>query len=352
MSERYSPDLPSRIRSLDGLRAVAILLVVAGHAVGTTDVPAPLRPLVHAGNIGVRLFFVISGFLITALLLRELDARGAVSLKNFYIRRSLRILPAFVFYIAFVQTLATLHVVDSPWTDAKYAITFTLNYYDGRSWPLNHLWSLAVEEQFYLVWGVLFVALSPRSLRVVVLALAVVPLGIRSVYILAHPFAVTETALARHFECVCDALAAGALLAIYFNKLESSFLRAFAHSRWCLFVGSATTALAAATYLVRADLYYSVGQTVANLGLALVVWYSVASGKGGVLRVLNWKPVVFLGVLSYSLYLWQELFLDPFVSSWYTTAPWSLVLAFIAALLSYELIERPFLKARRFFPAA
>jgi peptidoglycan/LPS O-acetylase OafA/YrhL len=311
-----------------------------------------MRPLVHAGNIGVRLFFVISGFLITALLLREFDAHGAVSLKNFYIRRSLRILPAFVFYIVVIQILATLHVIDSPWVDAKYALTFTLNYHDSRSWPLNHLWSLSVEEQFYLIWGILFVTLSPRSMRVVVLALAIIPLGIRSFYVLAHPVWVTETALARHFECVCDALAAGALLAIYFNRLEASPLASFARSGWLLGMGTALTALAASSYLANADAYYSVGQTVANAGLAMVVWYSVAGNGGYVTRLLNWRPLVFLGLLSYSLYLWQELFLNPFVRSWYTTLPWSIVFAFIAALASYRLVELPFLRARRFFPAA
>jgi peptidoglycan/LPS O-acetylase OafA/YrhL len=117
-------------------------------------------------------------------------------------------------------------------------------------------------------------------------------------------------------------------------------------------VGTTLTALAASTYLVNADAYYSVGQTVANVGLAMVVWYGVAGNRGSITRLLNWGPLVFLGLLSYSLYLWQELFLNPFVRSWYTTLPWSLVFAFVAALISYRLVERPFLRARRFFPAA
>ena len=100
------PDLPSRIPSLDGLRAVSIALVLLGHAGLAYDAPRLLQPLHHAGYLGVRFFFIISGFLITSLLLKEKYSTNRISLKYFYIRRSLRIFPASVFYLIVIGLLS------------------------------------------------------------------------------------------------------------------------------------------------------------------------------------------------------------------------------------------------------
>ena len=252
--QRFAPELPTKIPSLDGLRAAAIALVILGHGVGTWGAPKFLAPLTHAGNLGVRVFFVISGFLITTLLLRELDATHAVSLKNFYARRSLRILPAFLIYVAAIQTLLAFGVVDSPPGDTVRALTFTMNYRDDKSWPLNHLWSLSVEEQFYLLWGVLFVVTSQAHVRLAVILLSVLPLGVRSAYLFGLLASSNPVAPARQFECLVDALAMGALLSVFFNTLMSSRrVVAFARSPLSLALGIALTLSAIASYFSRSE---------------------------------------------------------------------------------------------------
>jgi len=345
-----APDLPPKIPSLDGLRAAAIGLVILGHAVDTWGAPILLAPLTHAGNLGVRVFFAISGFLITTLLLRELDARRAVSLKNFYARRSLRILPAFLVYVVAIHTLATLGLVDSPPGDTVRALTFTMDYRDDKSWHLNHLWSLSVEEQFYLLWGLLFVLTSQLRVRVAVIIFAIVPLGVRAAYLFGLIESSNPVAPARQFECLLDALAMGALLAVFFNTLMNSRRIAdFARSPCSLVLGAALLSAALASYFVDSKMYDSIGQTVANVGIILIVWNSVTLGRGWVRGILNWRPVAYVGVLSYSLYLWQQLFLDPNSRALYARFPLNIVLACCAALVSYYVIERPFLRARRFF---
>jgi len=347
---RCAPELPTKIPSLDGLRAVAIGLVILAHGAHTWGAPRFLAPLAHVGNLGVRIFFVISGFLITTLLLRELDAHHEVSLKNFYARRSLRILPAFFIYVAAIQMLSVFGMVDNPHGDTVRALTFTMDYRDDKSWPLNHLWSLSVEEQFYLLWGVLFLVASQPRVRLAVLVLAVVPLGVRSAYLFGLLTSKNAVAPARQFECLVDALAMGALLSVFFNTLMSTRrIAEFARSPLSLALGAALTLAAVASYLIDTRLYDSMGQTVANIGITLILWNCVTASGGWVRGSLNWRPIAYIGVLSYSLYLWQQLFLDPISRSFYARFPVNIAFAFCAAFVSYYAIERPFLHARRYF---
>ena len=144
--------LNKRIVSLDGLRAFSILLVCVGHIAGTVGAPDILLPFHNLGNFGVKIFFVISGFLITYLLLCEHEKTGHINLKQFYIRRTCRLFPAF--YV-FILCMALAHYIGwiELWPgDLIHAATYTMNYHHERSWWLNHAWSLAVEEQFYLLW--------------------------------------------------------------------------------------------------------------------------------------------------------------------------------------------------------
>src|ERR1700730_13855580 len=155
-SAPYSaPNLVGRIPSLDGLRAVSILLVLFGHASLSDGAPHALKPFNHAGNIGVRFFFVISGFLITTLLLKEKSQTGTISMKKFYQRRILRIFPAAYVFIAVMGLLASLGWIALRRGELFYAASFTMNYHDFHAVWLGQLWSLAVEEQFYLLWPAL-----------------------------------------------------------------------------------------------------------------------------------------------------------------------------------------------------
>src|SRR5690606_26172430 len=187
-SAPLAPDLPLQIPSLDGMRAVSIMLVLFAHAASTRGFPEffDREVFTSLGNVGVRFFFVISGFLITTLLLRDLDRHGHVRLPLFYQRRALRILPAALAYIglvwaAYMAGLVDLryqHLSDTHATSAVpgllHALSFTYNYKLDYNWYFNHLWSLSVEEQFYLLWPFTLAWLGlARGARVALAALLV-----------------------------------------------------------------------------------------------------------------------------------------------------------------------------------
>ncbi len=195
----------SRIPSLDGIRAISILMVLCGHLSGAGGM-VRLSTAEGYAEFGVRVFFIISGFLITSILLEEREDSGAINLKRFYIRRAYRIFPAaYVFMgVAFVLFRHQLHSLDM-WT----AATYTSNYH-YRPWVLAHLWSLAVEEQFYLLWPAVLACVFRHRTRVVVAVIAATP--ILNVTLFYSKLA--ENVVGFWFPTVADGLAMGCLLAI------------------------------------------------------------------------------------------------------------------------------------------
>jgi peptidoglycan/LPS O-acetylase OafA/YrhL len=164
-----------RLPSLDGLRAISIVIVVGAHAVGTFGAPGWLQPLAFFinGSLGVRIFFCISGFLITYLLLQERKHTGLIDLKAFYVRRALRILPAAYAFIAVLAILTAAGLLRLPACNFVTALTFTKNY--GCVVLADaHLWSLGVEEQFYLLWPFIVAPCSPMRTMAVATALCFV----------------------------------------------------------------------------------------------------------------------------------------------------------------------------------
>ncbi len=238
--------------------------------------------------------------------------------------------------------------------DVAHTATFTMNYHLDRSWYYNHIWSLSVEEQFYLLWPSLVLLLGARrSLAVAAAALILSP-ACRAWQIMdmlwRESYTVRDAgALARRFECIADALATGCLLAGLYNRLgRSPRYLAFLRSGWFVLVPILGIGGSVGMYLIHPLSYYLIGQTVTHLAIALCLdrYVRFPSGAGG--RALNWGPVAFVGVLSYSLYLWQQPFLNTFepADRAWTRFPANLALAVGAALLSYYLVERPFLRWR------
>jgi peptidoglycan/LPS O-acetylase OafA/YrhL len=327
---------------------MSIVAVLVGHIADTQGAPAALSMLGHSGYLGVRMFFVISGYLITSLLLREKAAEGAISLRDFYARRTIRIWPAFYTYVCAVILLTAFGFLQIQPHDVAYAATFTMNYHGDRSWALNHTWSLAVEEQFYLLWPLGLMALSRVAAgRVAVGVLILVPL-VRA--LMWYTFGASDTAMTREFQAVSDALAAGACLAIFSDRLRripgySEFVR----SPVSALIGVVMVGVSTYSFKISPGVFYVWMQSLANIGMILVLEYALARQGGVIFRFLNFRAVAYVGVISYSLYLWQELFLDPTSWSWYARFPQNLVLTFVASLLSYYLVEKPFLRLGRRF---
>jgi len=335
----YRPDI-------EGLRAVAVLPVLAFH-VGFTAVPG--------GFVGVDIFFVISGFLITQLLQRDIEA-GQFSLAGFYERRIRRIAPALVAML--LATFAIALYCDLPgeleslsksllaaaasvsniyfWTKSGYFDT------DSALNPLLHTWSLAVEEQFYILWP-LYLYLAQRYLEQrfipLTLAITLVSLALSAWGAFKHPAAAFYVPFMRLWELSAGGLIAlGAVPAVTSSRAREGL----AALGMALIVGS--------VFLIRSSMPFPGFLAVPPcLGAALVI----LAGRGGATltgKVLALRPIAFVGAISYSLYLWHwplTVFQkrDALLVSGLTSAQTKLVIvavSFIAAIASYRLIEQPF----------
>jgi len=328
-----------RIPSLDGLRAVSIALVVCGHLAGAG------LPLFfgRGANLGVTVFFVISGYLITGLLIVEHQRTGRISLRRFYARRTLRIFPAFYVFVAAVVVLKGLGFVTLAPGDLLAALTYSMNYHYQRAWALGHVWSLAVEEQFYLLWPAALALLGlSRGVKAALVVMAIGPIA-RTVFYAFVPE--TRVGLDQMFPTVADTLATGCLLALAQKRLSASA----AYRRFLLspsFVVVPVGLLTAVALSGHPRFDGLLGQSLRNIAIALILDRAVRFPGGALGAFLNAPPVAFVGTTSYSLYLWQQPFVNRHASLWMNHPPQSVILAFAAAFASYRLVERPVLAWR------
>ena len=340
-----------KIPSLDGLRAVSILLVVVSHVANGSDWPNnAFRTVLGNGGLGVNVFFVISGFLITTLLLREFSLTGGINLRQFYIRRAFRILPPYYVYLAAIAWLGAAGIFSLPPHALTRATFFLWDYWPAPdAWYLEHMWSLAVEEQFYLVWPLLLVwALHRKRPRLAVgIALAVILLSpiIRvGTYYLAPEF--LRTHLHFMFHTRADSLMVGALCALTQNSryFEQAY-QSVARYAWV----AALFALVGSPLLTRAyggAYVYLIGYTVEGASIALTMVWLIRNPESILGRILNSRAAVQIGVMSYSIYIWQTIFLYPGKLSFPGALPFSLLLIAICASFSYYMVERPSLHLR------
>ncbi|MCE9578982.1 MAG: acyltransferase [Deltaproteobacteria bacterium] len=330
-----------RIPSLDGLRAISIALVLVSHVSGTAGFPIAV---LKTGELGVRVFFVISGYLITTLLLAEDKRYGDVSLARFYLRRTFRIFPTYYAYLLLILGLSLGGVIALNDHDAVHAFTYTTNYHLDRSWWMGHTWSLAVEEQFYLLWPFLVVMLGPRRAIWGAAAFVVLSPAIRLADWYGLP-SLRELS-GESFWTVGDSIAIGCVLAGVRPKLEAS-------TRWHAIQQSPLFAIV--PVIVAVSFYIGIEkvlpslavlQSIEILGIAMCIDWSIRWHQGAVGKVLNWRPLVWVGTLSYSLYLWQQPFLNRHSTAWFSAFPVNLGLALAVALASFYLIEQPMLRVR------
>jgi peptidoglycan/LPS O-acetylase OafA/YrhL len=337
---------PNRIASLDGLRAISIGLVLVSHLIGTQYFFVPVRAgrFFELGELGVRVFFVISGFLITNLLLRELDTKGRIHLGKFYFRRTFRIFPPYYVFLAVLMLLEAVNWIALAPGDKLHTLTYTSNYHSDRSWYVGHTWSLSVEEQFYLLWPAALIALGKRrGLWASVSLIAICPLVRFAIW---NFYPAWQDGIGSRFETVADSIAVGCVLAATrgWLKQQPLYNRLLA-SRLFILVPVAVL-LANATH-DHPQVYFLIGYTVMNVGIALAIDWCVTYSEGRIGRVLNSRPLVFVGVMSYSIYLWQQLFLNRYSTSVLTKFPLNILLVGLFALASYYLIESPSLRLRQ-----
>lgn len=337
-----------RVPCLDGLRALSIMLVLVEHASPSAALPrwAAALDVGHIGYLGVSMFFGISGFLITLLLVRELDVTAAISLRAFFRRRAYRILPAYIAFLVAVFVLTRLHVFSLTATDWWGALTYTVNFTPRPAWEVGHLWSLSVEEQFYLAWPLIFVWLGQRRAgHGLLLYLAAAPVLRLALWAVSPPllYAVNGRTPLR-----LDAIAAGCLLALLATRPElPTFLR-YGRQHAVRTAAAASTLLIISLLLGRMSWTYGAVARyfVDAVALAGLIWATPNAGSRRLGRVLESAPLVFIGLLSYSVYLWQQLLLNPHQPHGLTWTASHFGLIVLVSLVSHFAVERPFIRIK------
>jgi peptidoglycan/LPS O-acetylase OafA/YrhL len=333
----------STLPSLDGLRAIAVFLVVFYHY-GIPGVN---------GGLGVLMFFVISGFLITWLLLKEEGRWGSISLKLFYLRRTLRIFPAFYFYwLLIVVGLGVILGKRIVWPQAVSSFVYVSNYYQALfgdpGTGLSHTWSLAVEEQFYLLWPLTFIALRDNTRRIKALAMMILFVWLYRM-ILVTVVHVNSGYIYEALDTRADHLLIGCLLAtlLYEGRAAKIWkaLTASTHLIWItlglLAVSSVAPSVLGVTYRNLVGFILDPLLTAALIVQAMTFYESTAAW-------MNSTVAGFLGRMSYSIYLYQQIAMHPVKNLLAAYPAWvqfaaAMVCLLTASMFSYYVVERPFL---------
>lgn len=340
------PDKFRQFPSLNGWRAVAILLVLANHARIINGCPAEIGRLsakVFGSVLGVRCFFTVSGLLITWLMLKEESEGGNLSLKRFYARRAARILPV---YLACLLVLAILHwtaFYPQPLHIWLQLLTFTRNFHQSAQpefLPSAHLWSLSVEEQFYLLWPIAFLLLCRRPrLRLALLGLVFfIAAGWNTVTLLGafnrHLYFLFQD----HSTFVqMDCVTLGCVAAILLKFRPEEVQRFFQKNSLGIFCASSA--------LIVIPEIVGTATTLQAVAFACLMLQSALFPHFPPFKILNHPWLVKVGILSYSMYIWQQLVFCfwPAPTLWFLAFPATLLVAW----LSYSLVEKPFFPLRQ-----
>jgi peptidoglycan/LPS O-acetylase OafA/YrhL len=355
-----------RIPTLNGFRALAILAVIFHHATIPLVGAHPLLRFTERGSMGVDVFFALSGFLICTLLIKEINKSGRIDLKGFYLRRLFRILPAYYAYLGFVFVLTCFGICRIQLAEWIACLTFTKNYLPSHfwAWQTGHFWSLSVEEHFYLIFPAMLALVGIPRMRRWLPAFLILAAAWRMLDYRLHLFdrLIAGVPFPFRSDMRLDGIAFGCLTALLVanprirgamqKRVSSVVIIAMLLSLHTLIV----TKLPMSILLERALIPVIIAATALRPELWAARW-------------LEWSFFQWVARLSYSLYLWQQLFFTPTVSSnvlwfhssfarrlmlqqnidgiWAFQLPFLMAGTFLMAMFSYHFIEQPSLRLGR-----
>lgn len=346
---RYTP-------SLDGLRAIAVLLVFAFHIPGTWW-------YLPNGSLGVDVFFVLSGFLITSLLVEEHGMTGRIDLPKFYMRRALRLFPALIVTLVAVALLIPTEdaairgdIVKEIVASGTYTSNWFLAFGALDSVYLEHTWSLALEEQYYLVWAIALVGLMTRGRnaeRIVVVALAVGAVSILWRVVLLVGFDASFDRVYFGFDTRLDGLLLGSALGAMRHTRLWPMLSGLARRQIAPAVAAAVLILLVAMSAVEWPgnvVRFAILLPMVNVAASVITLQLVDGESSWLSRVLASPPLVRVGKLSYGIYLFHipvirviRRIADPSSEVLFVSA---LVVTYVLAEASYRAIEKPLLRRK------
>lgn len=353
------------IKQLDSIRAIAVLLVIICHWVPPNIILMRYQ-LDMLGALGVDIFFVLSGFLISSILLGNRDeaeassVRKPVVLKNFYLRRALRIFP--IFYLLLFILFILRYLIPEIWfNELFYGATYTINFYfyKNQYWPdyTVHLWSLSVEEQFYLIWPLILLFINRKFLLHAIIIFILVGMTGQLMSKTEFGYLLTHTSF--------DAFGLGALLA-WIIKYKPASLDTFYRYLLIFAVPGAVIFL---TEFITDHWLFLPQRTLHALCALLLITHVIKNKEkvaGIVVKFLSTNLLAFIGRISYGIYLYhlyipwlRQFLLRPLIGDYHSglDRPIIFTLFFILdslllltlALLSWKFIEQPILTFKKYF---
>ena len=359
MSTNLPPVTASKghIPGLNGLRCLSIMIVLIGHFF--------LGELSGISSLGVYIFFVISGFLITRLLIAEAKDTGNVDIPAFYVRRFLRLYPVLIVYMIVVVVFSRLHALPTPPVEIISVFLYFINYLKAyyelaggeHVLPIGVLWSLSVEEHFYLIAPlfIAFVKASPRKILIFSIVMIVLPAIIRIAYVVNWPEWSNTNRIYMASETRFDSIAFGVFLAALCEIAPNGKLRKALCTRYALAAGVGLMVLST---VIRDDFFRDTFRyTMRSAGALLIVAPMVFSTQLATLqKVTDSRIADWLGRLSYSMYIWHGaawFFLSNVgMGKSFVTSVSEMVLTIVLAVISYYCVEQPVLRLRKSRPAA
>ncbi len=329
-----------RIKGLDGLRGISVLLVIFSHGLvwDRIGVDSEWTRRALSANVGVSVFFVLSGFLITLLLIEERRRTGTISIRNFYVRRTLRIFPLYFLAVSFVLLVHLMGLIHLAPCTIAYAYTYLVNLApnDCSFSSYSHFWSLSVEEHFYLIWPTLF--LLPPAAVVFVSAIFILGAHALGTSLFASFAGMYE--IGRWTFPAATPIVYGCLAAFVASSPNVHTMLPKWWENVLLYV--AVVAFIFAGHGAPSFVLYG--------SITIVVLFIYRHQGSALTRVLEWAPLAYIGLISYGLYVWQGVFTGngPYrdFASFPPPLDVGLLITAIVAPLSYAFFERPILRLK------
>lgn len=352
------------IKGFDGLRCYSIILVVITH-LGIAhyfESSSYLRNHVFyffSGAAGVNAFFAISGFLITTLILSEVKDTGRFNIKFFFIRRFLRLLPPLVPFFIAIFIFMKLGFIRETMIGLILSMVYLFNFVPKAkvfwSTELSHTWSLAVEEQFYILWAVVFNFFKAKQIKIFIISLLVLSIVISyilpsiSLIIEGKKYSFDQVFFTERWTLpAIGPILLGSLFAILnFSNWSNISLKFEGKNPFYISILLFLSPFYLPEILLPLlNLFHSLGV------VALLLW--IANNQSSkIVKILEWKPIKYLGMISYGIYIWQGFFVrtgpEMTPKIWVHDFPQNIILTLLVSVISYEFFEKKILKLKKKF---